>query len=154
MGVTSGERHEGHGFDPGGSERMRGREEPTVRILEGLFSPHLNNLQRALGRATERQALLTNNLANVNTPGYKRRDVDFSIVLDEEMNPAGPEGAARKVSQLSSQSAGGSIRVDGNSVDLETEVFSLAETELRYQALTDMTATYFQGLKNAIREGR
>lgn len=46
------------------------------------------------------------------------------------------------------------IRIDGSSVDLEKEVTAMAETELRYQALTDMTASYFSGLKNVIREGK
>jgi flagellar basal-body rod protein FlgB len=131
-----------------------------VRVLNNLFSPHLTNLQSALGKATQRQSLLTNNLANVNTPGYKRQDVDFDIVLAQEMggaNPAlGSEGAAQFSAQQkeATRSNGTSMRVDGNNVDLEREVFALAETELRYQALTDMTASYFQGLKSAIREGR
>ena len=47
-----------------------------------------------------------------------------------------------------------SIRVDGNNVDLEHEVMGIAETELRYEALTDMTSNYFAGIKSAIREGR
>ena len=46
------------------------------------------------------------------------------------------------------------VRTDGSSVDLEKEVTKIAETELRYQALTDMTAQYFSGLKNVIKEGR
>jgi flagellar basal body rod protein FlgB len=42
----------------------------------------------------------------------------------------------------------------GNNVNLESEVMHMAETELRYQTLTDITATYFSGLKNVIREGK
>ncbi len=117
-----------------------------VALLDNVFGPHVNNLQNALGRASQRHALLTNNLANVNTPGYRRKDVDFNIALEEEMGKAEfrPGGAP----------AGGAIRLDGNGVDLEKEVMSIAETELRYQALTDMTSGYFAGLKNVIREGK
>ncbi|HWA82537.1 MAG TPA: hypothetical protein VG820_03825, partial [Fimbriimonadaceae bacterium] len=50
--------------------------------------------------------------------------------------------------------AGGAIRLDGNGVDLEKEVMSIAETEMRFQALTDMTSNYFSNLKNVIREGK
>lgn len=115
-------------------------------MLDNLFGPQLNNLQSALGRTTQRHGLLTNNLANVNTPGYRRQDVDFNITLQEEMDeqPMQPAGAT----------SGGAIRMDGNGVDLEKEVLSLSETELRYQALTDMTSNYFSNLKNAIREGK
>jgi flagellar basal-body rod protein FlgB len=117
-----------------------------VPILDNLFGPHLNNLQNALGRSSQRHALLTNNLANVNTPGYQRRDMDFNITLQQEMGKSELRPLGNQVS--------GAIRLDGNGVDLEKEVMSIAETELRYQALTDATAGYFAGLKNVIREGK
>ena len=113
-------------------------------ILDNLFGPRLNNLQTALDRTSQRQALLTNNLANVNTPGYQRQDMDFNITLQEEMDRPEMGGAQ----------SGGRVRLDGNGVDLEKEVMSIAETETRYQALTDMTVDYFSNLKNVIREGK
>jgi len=116
-----------------------------VPILNNLFSGHLDNLSQALERTTQRHGLLINNLANVNTPGYKRRDVDFAITLANE-SERGSKGAEVR--------AAGGVRVDGNGVDLEQEVTALTETELRYQMLTEMTNRYFSGLKSAIREGR
>jgi len=118
-----------------------------VAILDNLFGPRLDNLQNALGRATQRHTLLTDNLANVNTPGYQRKDIDFNITLKEEM-------AKPDLQPNGSQASSGAVRMDGNGVDMEREVMGIAETELRYQALTDMTADYFSGLKNAIKEGR
>jgi flagellar basal-body rod protein FlgB len=117
-----------------------------VPLLDNLFGPHLNNLQNALGRASQRHALLTNNLANVNTPGYKRQDMDFNITLQEEMD--------RPNLQPAGQQSGGTLRLDGNGVDMEKEVMGIAETEMRYQALTDMTSNYFANLKSVIREGK
>lgn len=114
-------------------------------MIDRLFSPHLANLQSALGRTSQRQGLLTNNLANINVPGYKRQDVDFGITLQQEMRGLG-EATVRQDQ--------GSVRVDGSSVDLEKEVFAMSETDLRYQLLTDMTSKYFSGLKNVIKEGR
>lgn len=98
--------------------------------------------------------MLTGNLANANTPGYKRKDIDFNIVLDAEVNQSKvrmQELKDRRQQMLSDRT---SLRVDGSNVDMEREVMSLAETELRYQAVTDMTGQYFSGLKNVIREGR
>lgn len=97
-----------------------------------------------------RHTLLGANLANVNTPGYKRQDIDFGMTLEQEL------GRSRmgRNTDSTAQVDRGSIRVDGSSVDLETEVASLAETELRYQMLTELTARYFRGLENVIREGR
>lgn len=135
-------------------ERTEARKgKPAVPYLDNLFGPQADYLSLAMGRASKRQALLAANLANVNTPGYKRRDLDFNITL---------EGAMKRVSKLEQwreerqigRGQAGSLRLDGNNVDLEKEVMSIAETELRYQALSDLTARYFSGLKSVIREGK
>jgi len=129
------------------------REGETLALLNNIFGNHADNLQRALGRTTERHSRLTANLANVNTPGYKRQDIDFGIQLDEEMGRTSRLGQWRQ-DRLARQAEATSLRNDGNNVDLEREVFALAQTELRFQALTDMTSRYFSGLKNVIREGK
>ena len=113
----------------------------------------MDHVGRALSRATERHSLLSANLANVNTPGYKRRDIDFSITLSEAMQRPSKLQQWQEQKQVK-HGQGGSLRLDGNNVDLEKEVMAIAETELRYQALSDMAAGYFAGLKNVIREGR
>lgn len=46
------------------------------------------------------------------------------------------------------------VRVDGSSVNLETEIQSMTETQLRYEMLTELTSRYFGGLQSVIREGR
>ena len=125
-----------------------------MRPLDGLFGPKSRNLERALDRTAQRHALLTENLANVNVPGYRRKDVDFAIELERaggaqsEMERAIARTGARAVA------GGGEVRIDGNSVDLEREVAGIGEAELRYELLSEMTANYFSGLKNVIREGR
>ncbi len=113
-------------------------------MLNDVFGGHLNNLGKALDKTSERQAMLRKNLANVNVPGYKREDMDFSIVLDGEMDPNGS-------APVKSNS---SLRLDGNNVDMEAEVYAIGETELRYQTLTELTTRSFSGLKSAIREGK
>jgi flagellar basal-body rod protein FlgB len=91
--------------------------------------------------------MLMTNVANVNVPGYKRQDLDFNILLDEAQQETRDRMADRRATRSS-------LRNDGNNVDMEREVFSIAETDLRYQALTDMTTRFFSGLRNVIREGR
>jgi flagellar basal-body rod protein FlgB len=110
-------------------------------------------MERSLNRLSQRQSVLTGNLANINTPGYKRRDMDFAIELKQAENSridalkGDSDGGAVTVK-------GGDIRIDGNSVDMEQEVFQVAENELRFQTMTQMARGYFRGLKNVIREGR
>jgi flagellar basal-body rod protein FlgB len=122
-----------------------------VSKLDGLFGSHLGNLERSLDRTTLRQGLIANNIANVNTPGYKRKDVDFGIELNKAM---GDSGAQLMANDAEIKTTYGSNRRDGNSVDLEGEVVHMAETENRYRLLSEMTTRYFNGLKNVIREGR
>lgn len=119
-------------------------------MLEKLFGTHSLNLQRAMSKATQRQSLLSQNLANGNTPGYQRKDIDFDIRLEAE-EQKGP----RRSPLLSGRSpSGGPPRSNGNSVDLEKEVVAIAETELRFQTLAELTSRHFSGLKNVIRGGR
>jgi len=129
------------------------REGNFVRILDNLYEPHLGHIQQSMALASKRQSLLTANLANVNTPGFKRRDMDFNLVLDEVAERF-PRLAQWKTVGEGEIATGGAIRIDGNGVDLEREVLGLAETELRFEALTQAAAGYFSGLKNVIREGR
>lgn len=129
-----------------------------MSMLDQLFGAQPANLERALDRTSFRHQLLTKNLANVNTPGYKRQDVDFAITLDQEMDRFRPAAIGGNGAKSQSEGApladGQDVRLDGSSVDLEREVVEISDTELRYQMLTDMTSRYFAGLKNVIREGR
>jgi flagellar basal-body rod protein FlgB len=122
-------------------------------MTNDIFGTHLDRLSTALSRTSRRHSALTENLANLNTPGYKRKDVDFTIALDTASEKF-PHLRDWKVDRSVRESDNTSMRLDGNNVDMEREVASIADTELRYQMLTDMTANYFSGLKNVIKEGR
>ena len=124
-------------------------------MLNKIFSSDLPDLQNAMSRTTQRQALLTSNLANVNVPGYKRKDVDFHVALQDRMS-GGPTQAEldQKDAQAQAASDATSLRPDGNNVDLESEITGIAETDLHYQTLTSLTAGYFSSLKSVIREGK
>lgn len=116
-----------------------------------------------MSRTSQRQALLTKNLANVNVPGYKRQDMDFSLKLKDAtefapMRVSDPRQSSQPFAQFLRQGESErderSIREDGNSVDLETEVAALTETSLHYSTLSLMARRYFDGLKSVIREGK
>ena len=122
-------------------------------MFDKLFGPHSRNLSRAMQATANRHSLLTKNLANVNVANYKRQDADFGIELENaEGRVAGRKG--KFFNQQSQFSQSNSVRVDGSSVDLETEVMNIAEMEIRYQLLTEITSRHFSGLQSVIREGR
>lgn len=115
-----------------------------MQILDRLWGAHTRNLERSLDRTSQRHGLLSDNLANANVPGHRRRDVDFGIEL---------ETATRTMDTRSRRAQRGTVRAEGG-VDLEREVVAIGETELRYHYLATMASQYFAGLRNVIREGR
>ncbi len=123
-------------------------------MINKIFSPGLDDLQNAMSRTTERQALLTANIANVNVPGYKRKDIDFHTALQSQMGSAGQIQMDQKDAAAQAASDATSLRPDGNNVDVEKEITGVAETDLHYQTLTSLVTSYFSTLKSVIREGK
>jgi len=121
-------------------------------MLNGIFSQHLGSLESALDRTTKRQTMLIENIANVNVPGYKRKDIDFhSALANETAKQHQLELSDQKAQELSDQT---SLRLDGNNVNMEQETINISETQLRFSTLSQMTAGYFGDLKYVIREGK
>ncbi len=91
--------------------------------------PIIQFLERFLNVTSDRQSLVINNMANIDTPGYRTRDVDFRAELDRaigssEQASMGP--IAHKVSGLLQ-------RPDGNDVSMDREGLLLAETQMQFR---------------------
>jgi flagellar basal-body rod protein FlgB len=93
-----------------------------------LFDTTQLGLERALSGAARRQSAIAANLANVNTPGYRRQDVDFHSALRDAFGRS--RDAVAQVDRTST------VRVDGNSVDVDTEAAAQAKNGLEYEALS------------------
>ena len=92
--------------------------------------------------ATElRSRTIANNIANINTPNYKRRYVSFEESLKNEINNAKIEVKVDKDSI---------VREDGNNVDLENEKVNQAAASLQYNALVSLTNTKLAMTKSII----
>ncbi|MGN0290968.1 MAG: flagellar basal body rod protein FlgB [Lachnospiraceae bacterium] len=127
-------------------------------ITSGAYS-YINVLDKAADGSWLREAAITNNLANVDTPGYKRQEVDFEGVLKSELGRSKYETLDKKVQNLHmnhlnaktyTDSANYSYRLDGNNVDIDTEEMELASEQLRYTALTDSVSHEFSRLKSVM----
>jgi flagellar basal-body rod protein FlgB len=113
-----------------------------------LFDTTQLGLERAVAGAGMRQATLAGNIANANTPGYQRRDVDFHTTLSAAMD-AGP-GAVRQVAFNAETVRGGAMRADGNSVDIDVESASMASNALEYEALVSVARGRIDVLQSAM----
>ena len=97
-----------------------------------------------------RQQVLANNLANANTPGFKRSDVDFHGALEQAFStqPTAQDVSATGFSVVTDRST--TMRADGNNVDVDTEMSNLSENTLDYQSLESVMASRISILKTAI----
>ncbi len=121
---------------------------------------YINVLGKAADAAWLRNDALVHNIANVNTPGYKRQDVDFESVLKRELHNSKYVSMDAKVDHLSTgrlqvgvhtDSAGYSYRLDGNNVDIDTENAELASNQIRYNGLMDSINIEFQNLQSVMK---
>ena len=115
-----------------------------------LFDTTQITLERALSGASLRQEALASNLANVNTPGYQRRDVDFHDALRGAL--AGGDPSAAQFAVTTDPSA--PVRADGGTVDPDVESATLAKNGLEYETLTTVAKARLSILEAAIGNGR
>jgi flagellar basal-body rod protein FlgB len=115
-----------------------------------LDTPQMGLLQRYLDLTSMRQTLVSTNLANVDTPGYHTRDIDFKGELARAANGE-PEGVT---SPFVVSVPGLMERPDGNNVSPDREALLLAEVQLQYKAATAVLRAEFAQLSTAIREGQ
>jgi flagellar basal-body rod protein FlgB len=103
-------------------------------------------LEAAMRGSMQRQTLLTNNLANANTPGYQREDVNFQSTLASAMQG----GQSPSSVTFSPATQSGTVGADGNGVGGEQDSADLAENGLLYEDLTAVAAQRESILKTAM----
>src|SRR3954454_24724245 len=129
----------------------------VTRSRDGLADPSLPvplfdntqlGLERAISGASMRQEVLANNLANAETPGFQRSDVDFHTTLAQAMKT----GDANSIESTSFQAQQDNqvLRADGNGVDIDTESANVAKNGLEYDALISVARARIGILKSAM----
>jgi flagellar basal-body rod protein FlgB len=101
-----------------------------------LFDTTQIALERALQGTSARQAALAENLANANTPGYQRRDVDFQSALSAALSQG--KAAVERSTLQSVTDTSAPLRADGSNVDVEREGAALARAGLEHDALVSV----------------
>ena len=114
-----------------------------------LFDVTQVTLESAIRGAAARQTALASNVANANTPGYRRQDVDFQGALKAAMT-SGDKEAIEHVDFSASTDGSAPMQADGNSVDIDVENATLAKNGLEYEALVGVTSARIAILKAAM----
>lgn len=117
---------------------------------------YVNVLDKAMDASWLRNEAISNNLANANTPGYKRQDVNFEVQLAKALRHSRYRTMDAKVANVKmnrlnpipyTDYSGFSYRIDGNNVDPDTEGVYLAKNQVVYQGLYQSVSQEFQNLK-------
>ena len=126
-------------------------------------------LQKSLDALAIQHEVIANNMANIDTPNFKRAEVSFQEQLKNVLNQNQPSALWRtnpkhfpipqNISLNDFEPTITTItdtigRNDGNNVDLEMESAKLAQNNLLYNSLADLTGRYIANLKHAITEGK
>ena len=129
-------------------------------IKSGAFA-YVDLLSSAADFSWRHNEVLNNNIANVDTPGYKRQELSFESVLSNAVAKAGTssKNLTRTVREIDydnvrptiyTDNSNLSYRLDGNNVDIDTEQVELASNQLYYNAMTDSMKQNFNRIKSAL----
>jgi flagellar basal-body rod protein FlgB len=110
-------------------------------VIDGLT----NQIEHYMDLLSARQKLVASNIANVDTPGYKTKDIDFQFEFISLT-----EGGVPNVVDA----AGLALKSDGNNVSMDREARLLAENALRFNVASNLMKTQLKVLESAIKEGQ
>jgi flagellar basal-body rod protein FlgB len=123
---------------------------PSVNLpaTDLIDTPLMQRLSRFLDATAVRSGLIATNIANIDTPGYHARDLDFrsqlTSLMSDEATPAAP-----RVTEI----AGLTERPDGNNVNIDREGLALGQVQLQFQTGVALMKSEQHRLNQAIHEG-
>lgn len=112
-------------------------------------SPDFKVMQKSMDMLWLKQRVISNNVANIETPGYKAKAVSFQNVLSTEYYKENPEGLASLKPVVTVDNTS-SIRIDGNNVDLDKESLELWRTYAQYTYLRESMSAQFKNMRYVI----
>lgn len=122
---------------------------------------YIDVLSKAADASWKRNEIITNNLANNDTPGYKRKDVSFQNYLLEELTSGDSTSLRTRINDVDVDNLNATVytdysnlsyRLDGNNVDIDTENVEFASNQLYYQTVLETIDYQFQMLKAAMQK--
>ncbi len=122
---------------------------------------YINVLNKAADASWTRNQVIANNIANNDTPNYKRKDINFETYLKDELMKDRYEGGDldKRVANINLGKLGTTIytdqeelsfRYDGNNVNIDTENANLAENQIRYYTLLDSMTQEFSRIREVL----
>lgn len=123
------------------------------------FDKALGIHEKALHVRQQRTEVLSANIANADTPGYKAKEIDFRSALQNaksqsigiEKTHRGHINGSRQMSQYEQYRVSEQPSLDNNTVDMQQEKAAVADNSVRYQATVSFLSRKFSGMVNAFK---
>jgi flagellar basal-body rod protein FlgB len=134
-------------------EQIKGQRDAADTTSMNVTSSQAQLMTRLLDATALRQRVLGQNIANVNTPGYERREVQFEEQLAALLKANGTQIDQDALAELRPEIAATenlAKRTDGNNVNLEMEIGQLTKNEILYKTFSQILATDMAMLRTAI----
>ncbi len=126
-------------------------------MLNSIFgNADFQALTGGLNASSMREQVIANNLANANTPGYKRQTVSFESSLDAALKQnantmfAVPQAPISSIQPKVITDSTTSTRTDGNNVDPDVENADLATNTIHYETIAQSATNYFKDVMTAV----
>jgi flagellar basal-body rod protein FlgB len=107
-------------------------------------------LEKALNIRGMYHKVLASNVANIETPGYKEKDIDFNAELERSLKG----GGMGDIQIREKRDPGGVDGIDGNSVNAEDQIVKLTENSMMFNAFVQLINKKFSMMRYVINEGR
>ena len=120
-----------------------------------MFEVNLSNvMEKSLDSLWLKQNVISNNIANVDTPGYKSQKVEFEDLLSKAVaNSSDTKDVDVPDAEIITNN-NTSVREDGNNVDIDTENLELYRTQIQYEYMVQKLSDQYSNIKIAIMEGK
>ncbi len=115
-----------------------------------VFDQTYESLARALDLRTENQTIIASNIANADTPGFQAKELSFEKALGKALDSK--DDISRVRGEVHNQ-INDVVREDGNTVDRDSEMVSMAQNQLLYDAAADLVKKKLALLKYSISDG-
>jgi flagellar basal-body rod protein FlgB len=127
--------------------------------MSGLLNDsNFRIMQKSLDALWLRQKVISNNIANIDTPGYKSKRVEFENILNNQLtslnNDQGMNDQLQSIEPQIIEDNKYIMREDGNNVDIDAQNIELVRTQIQYEYMTRMISNAISREKYAITEGR
>ncbi|NLK96947.1 MAG: flagellar basal body rod protein FlgB [Epulopiscium sp.] len=121
-------------------------------MFNRLYS-NANVLEKALDASWLRNEAISNNIANADTPGYKRKDVEFEKYLQDAVafnKPVHKINMKDIQPKIVTENSSLQTRIDENNVDIDIEMTELAKNSIKYNTLISIVSKKFKGINNVL----